>query len=782
MPLERTENGTIRSTSIDDKNKFFNFEGEDYYVIYDKEQLMSFIKTCNDSGFGSLNLNNKPYNINNMVTTHITDMSELFSNMKKFNFPIDKWDTSNVKDMSYMFNEAKVFNQPLNNWNTSNVTDMTDMFNEAKNFNQPLNNWNTSNVISMWNMFIGAEAFNQPLDNWDTSNVENMQGMFCFAKAFNQPLDNWNTSKVTNMSSMFEFATSFNQPLDTWDTSKVKNMRSMFNRTSGFNQSLDNWDTSNVENMKSMFESARSFNQPLNNWDTSKVKDMSDMFKFTRSFNQPLNNWNTSNVENMQGMFGGAEAFNQPLNSWNTSNVENMSAMFNWAKKFNQPLDNWNTSKVKNMSRMFEFASSFNQSLNTWNTSNVVDMGDMFDRASSFNIENAKNFYINTDTIEKNVKERNIEFFNELLDNPNFNMYRSMNNGYDISLLHLASGLGYTELVKLLIDKGFDVNYALQNHNRHAEQPAIFSAIEELRYDVIKLLLENGANPDIKVDGVTPISEIRNMSDEIIRLTIRNNELDYDPATIKNEIYELLVQYSQKERERRVNLIQDILRADDIVDINETYNININKTITTYDAIEMEDVSYNIKEYIDADPHNIVIKGSGNNYFFSNRNTIYDLFESAINYPCREPDTLRQENIVRIPVYDFKKIGLMFGYKAIIKQLLEDDSHQLFYLVDTDVSYPSFVSYDVLKMEGSMVSASHCQAGLDSRISVLVRANAIQTGGKKKTRKSKKTRKNKKQIKKIKTKTNKKTKQKKTRKNKKHIKKTKQKKTRNNKR
>ena len=90
---------------------------------------------------------------NDIDTSKITDMSDLFYYMDKFNGNISKWDVSNVTEMSSMFYGCESFNQPLNNWDVSNVTDMDYMFNGCKSFNQPLANWDVSNVIHTSFMF-----------------------------------------------------------------------------------------------------------------------------------------------------------------------------------------------------------------------------------------------------------------------------------------------------------------------------------------------------------------------------------------------------------------------------------------------------------------------------------------------------------------------------------------------------------------------------------------------------------------------------------------------------
>ena len=307
-PIYRHTNGvTIKAADCAEAGKEYMFEGQKYYVARDKDDIKAKI-TAN------------AYPANRIVTTRVTDMSQMFRWNRSFNQDIGNWDTSKVTNMSWMFDWAKAFNQPLNNWDTSKVTDMHFMFFQAQAFDQPLNNWHTSKVTNMRYMFASAQAFNQPLNNWDTSKVTDMSTMFASAQAFNQPLNNWDTSKVTDMSKMFDWAEAFNQPLNNWDTSKVTTMYTMFRSARAFDQPLNNWDTSNVTDMSWMFRSAQAFNQPLNNWDTSKVTSMLGMFDWTQAFNQPLNNRRINQIwdENLKGMFTSATAFkaNQPYCSW----------------------------------------------------------------------------------------------------------------------------------------------------------------------------------------------------------------------------------------------------------------------------------------------------------------------------------------------------------------------------------------------------------------------------------------------------------------------------------
>jgi surface protein len=312
-----------------------------------------------------------PIPFDNIVTTLVTDMNNLFLDATSFNQPINSWDVSNVTNMSFMFSVATSFNQPLGSWDVSKVTNMEGMFSWTGNFNQDISNWDVSNVTNMSQMFGGAEAFNQPIGSWNVSNVTTMYAMFNVAKAFNQPIGSWDVSNVTNMQQMFGGATAFNQAIGSWDVSKVTNMALMFNGAT-FNQAIGSWNVSNVTSMQGMFYVATAFNQAIGSWDVSKVTTMSGMFLYAFDFNQPISSWNVSSVTSMFLMFAYTATFNQPIDSWNVSNVTNMQQMFYNATAFNQPIGSWNVSNVTTMSGMFAGAklstANYDVTLIGWST------------------------------------------------------------------------------------------------------------------------------------------------------------------------------------------------------------------------------------------------------------------------------------------------------------------------------------------------------------------------------------------------------------------------------
>jgi surface protein len=135
---------------------------------------------------------------------------------------------------------------PFNNIVTTLMTNIADIFAYKTSFNSPIASWDTSNIITMESVFMVANSFNQPIDKWYTGAVTNMSFMFFNATSFNRPIGAWNTSNVTTMRSMFNNAIVFNQPIGAWDTSKVTNMNNMFSNVGVFNQNISAWNVASV--------------------------------------------------------------------------------------------------------------------------------------------------------------------------------------------------------------------------------------------------------------------------------------------------------------------------------------------------------------------------------------------------------------------------------------------------------------------------------------------------------------------------------------------------------
>ena len=169
------------------------------------------------------------------------------------------------KSMNF-FREIKGVINGCENLNTSNVTYMSNMFYGASSANPDVSKWDTSNVILMGSMFNSASSANPDVSKWNTSNVTYMSNMFYGASSANPNVSKWNTSKVENMWSMFYRATSANPDVSKWNTSGVIDMSDMFYGASSANPDISNWDVSNVKNMKGMLQQSAVKALNLSSW------------------------------------------------------------------------------------------------------------------------------------------------------------------------------------------------------------------------------------------------------------------------------------------------------------------------------------------------------------------------------------------------------------------------------------------------------------------------------------------------------------------------------------
>ena len=94
---------------------------------------------------------------------------------------------------------------PIGEWDVSGVTDMADLFRDIKSFNSDISKWDVSRVTNMQSMFSNAQSFNADISKWDVSSVKDMQNMFKGAASFSRTLcgSGWIVSQAPKHYTMF---------------------------------------------------------------------------------------------------------------------------------------------------------------------------------------------------------------------------------------------------------------------------------------------------------------------------------------------------------------------------------------------------------------------------------------------------------------------------------------------------------------------------------------------------------------------------------------------------
>lgn len=124
--------------------------------------------------------------LNDIDTSKIDDMSNLFSSFTKFNGDISLWDTSKVTTMLGMFDGCHKFNCDISNWNVGRVKNMTMMFNNCWSFNQDISGWDVSFLEFFSYMFCRCDSFEQDLSKWNLTRLRGVNNAFNSSKMQNK--------------------------------------------------------------------------------------------------------------------------------------------------------------------------------------------------------------------------------------------------------------------------------------------------------------------------------------------------------------------------------------------------------------------------------------------------------------------------------------------------------------------------------------------------------------------------------------------------------------------
>jgi len=295
-------------------------------------------KIINISQWGGINFGNNGDYFSGCVSLDITaddapDFTNTFTlrgmfqdcvNLLGNGIRFDQWGTSHVTDMSYMFSGAELFNGAyISNLNTSSVTDMSSMFNQTFGFDRDLSSWQTDSLINASSMFYSSAAQGLGLENWNISNLQDASYMFSYATNFNGNILNWNTQSVTTMAHMFD-SSAFNPGSLTWNTSSVTDMSYMFANCQLGGIDLTSFTTTTVTDMSYMFSGGSLVKGNVNgiiDWDVSNAQNMSHMFSRCIPFNEDLSKWDVQSVTNMDSMFNGCVQFDQSIANWQINSL-----------------------------------------------------------------------------------------------------------------------------------------------------------------------------------------------------------------------------------------------------------------------------------------------------------------------------------------------------------------------------------------------------------------------------------------------------------------------------
>ena len=270
---------------------------------------------------------------NNIDTSRVIYLVDMFSGMTLESLDISMFDTSNVTRMSGMFKNFTMNNTlDLSTLNFENVTYLSGMFGNSNIRNVKMNNLDFSKLKN-----IDSSSFaNCNINTLDFSNTKfpiltSMNNLFGYSNINNLNLSNIYVPNLQTMEYTFSNAT-----IGILNFGDMLNLPSLTNLPSTFISSnidtidLSSWKTSILSNMHATFQSSNATSIIFgSNFDTSNVSIFDYTFQSTKINSLDLSNFNTSSANDLNFMFSNCQAATIYVSDlWDTSNIPSTTNLF----------------------------------------------------------------------------------------------------------------------------------------------------------------------------------------------------------------------------------------------------------------------------------------------------------------------------------------------------------------------------------------------------------------------------------------------------------------------
>lgn len=213
--------------------QFYNAQGELKTGAF-KDMLQARIDENNNCDYLFYECRNNKINyINNLDTSKVTSMNQMFNRCTASEIDVSGFDTSNVDNMTQMFNSCSNLTEiDISNFNMDKLTQCAMMFYYCKKLTKVMSNENHSTtLITMDDIFSNCISLtNIDLSKWYVKPLY-MGAMFNTCSALESvDMSNLDTSEVTSLYNVFNRCGNLTNIVvgDKFDTSKVANLNSTF--------------------------------------------------------------------------------------------------------------------------------------------------------------------------------------------------------------------------------------------------------------------------------------------------------------------------------------------------------------------------------------------------------------------------------------------------------------------------------------------------------------------------------------------------------------------------